>query len=161
MPSARLRSWRPGNVVVSVEIAAGAANATPSPWRARDTTSAPAPGASEAGAGRTQGEQREAGEQGALSPEDVGDAAAEQDRAAESDRIGGDHPLHVARGEAEVVLDRGRDHHERLVEPDDELHEAEHRQHLPGAPRILQKSVLVDHEPTVEAGSSSGRPACR
>ena len=53
--------------------------------------------------------------------------AAEQQQAAERQRVGGDDPLAVVVGEAEVGLRRRqRDVHDRRVEHDHQLGEAEH-----------------------------------
>ena len=62
-------------------------------------------------------------------PEDVRGAAAEQQEAAEDERVGGDHPLQVGLRESEIRLDRGEGNvHDRDVEHDHELHGGEKRQ---------------------------------
>jgi hypothetical protein len=95
-PSAMLRSRPSAKVVVRIESAAGASSAPPSPWVARKVISEPA--------------------------EQVGHAAAEQQEAAEHDRVGGDHPLQALLAEVEVGLDRRqRDIHDRDVEHHHEL----------------------------------------
>ncbi len=60
---------------------------------------------------------------GAGSHPEVGRAAAEEEEAAEDQRVGADHPLEVLLREPEVELDRRqRDVHDRDVEHDHELH---------------------------------------
>ena len=73
------------------------------------------------------GEADETDDEGALAAPEVGEAAAEQQQAAEGERVGGDDPLALAVGEAEVGLrggegdvhDGGVEHHHQLGEADD------------------------------------------
>ena len=70
-------------------------------------------------------------------PEQVGQPAAEQEHAAEHDRVGGHHPLQALLAEVQVGLDRGqRDVHDRDVEDDHELGGDDHRQHEPAFPVV-------------------------
>jgi len=80
------------------------------------------------------GEAEQAGDEGPLAPERVGDAAAEQQQAPERQRVRRDDPLAVAVGEAQILL-RGRqgDVHDRHVEHDEQLGEADHGQDQPAA----------------------------
>ena len=58
--------------------------------------------------------------------EQVGRAAAEQQHAAQPEHVGGDDPLQLGGGEAEVGLDRReRDADHRDVEPVEEEHTAQ------------------------------------
>ena len=69
-----------------------------------------------------------------LRPIEVGEAAAEQQQAAEGERVGGDDPLAVAVGEAEVGLGGGqRDVHDRRVEHDHQLGEGDDGERPPAA----------------------------
>ena len=92
MPSARLRSRPSANVVVRIESAAGESSAAPSPCSdAEGDQRALRPG--EPVEQRADREEREAGHEQPPAPEQVGEPAAEQEHAAEEDRVGGDHPL--------------------------------------------------------------------
>src|SRR5437868_15278598 len=55
---------------------------------------------------RAHGEEDEPGDEQAPAPEQVGHAPAEQQDAAEQDRVGGDHPLEALLREVQVRLDR-------------------------------------------------------
>jgi len=69
-----------------------------------------------------EGEERDAADEDAPAAEQVCEAPAEQEEAAEDDCVGGDHPLEARLGKAEIVLDRGQgDVHDRHVEHDHEL----------------------------------------
>jgi hypothetical protein len=62
-------------------------------------------------------------------------ASAQQQEAAEDECVGADHPLQVRVGEAEVGLDRReRDVHDRDVEDDHELDDAQQRERQPLGP---------------------------
>ena len=77
----------------------------------------------EAGEQRGEREHDEADQEQAPPPEQVGRAPAEQQEAAEDERVRADHPLQVLLREPEVDLDRGqRDVHDRDVQDDHELH---------------------------------------
>ena len=102
-------------------------------------------GPGEAAQQRARGEQRQAGDEEPSAPEQIGDPAAEQQRPAEENRVGGDHPLQVRLREAEIRLDRRqRDVHDRDVENDHELGGDDERQCTP-APFVLRdfSHVLV------------------
>ena len=74
----------------------------------------------------------------ALAAEEVAEAAAEQQQAAERERVGGDDPLAGVVGEAEVVLRDGqRDVHDRRVEHDHQLGDAEQREDPASAAWLL------------------------
>ena len=74
-----------------------------------------------------RGEQAEADQEDAPAPEQVGQPAAEQEQAAEGQGVGGHHPLEAGGAEVEVVLDGGQgDVHDRHVEDDHELGQADH-----------------------------------
>ena len=85
---------------------------------------------------RAEGEDHEPGHEDAAASEDVRRAAAEQQEAAEHERVGGDHPLQVRLRDVEIQLDRGEcDVHDRDVEHDHELDGAQKRQSEPFHPR--------------------------
>ena len=66
---------------------------------------------------RGEREQRQADQEDPFAPEQVGHPPAEQEEAAERDRVGGDHPLHRLLLDVEVDLDRrDRDVDDRDVE---------------------------------------------
>jgi hypothetical protein len=71
-------------------------------------------------------EQAEAGEEDAAAAEEVARPAAEQQEAAERERVGVDDPLEAVDREPEIGLDRGkRDVHDRDVEDHHELCDGE------------------------------------
>ena len=124
-PSAFVRSAPSVNVVVTIESAAGETSAAPRPCSPRATISivSPVASAAEERGGR---EEDEAGEEHALAADQVAGAAAEQQEAAEQERVGVDDPLQARLGDPEVGLDRRqRDVHDRRVEHDHELREAD------------------------------------
>ena len=119
-----------------IASAAGEMNAAPSPWSARAPISIPElverPSSSEAAVKTTRPTEEEA-----LAPEQVAGAAAEQQEAAEDERVGVDDPLEVRLGQAEVFLDRRqRDVHDGRVEHDHELREADEDEDDPGIRRV-------------------------
>ena len=76
----------------------------------------------EAAEQRARGKKSEARNEHPAPAEQVGQAAAEQQRPTEEDGVRGDHPLQPRVREAEIGLDRGeRDIHNRDVENDHEL----------------------------------------
>ena len=80
------------------------------------------------------GEAQQPRDERPLAAEEVGDAPAEQQQAAEAQRIGGDHPLALVVGEAELALGgRERDVHDRHVEDDEQLGDADHHEDQPAA----------------------------
>ena len=83
------------------------------------------------------GEPGEAGDEDALAAEEVAEAAAEQQQAAERQRVRGDDPLAGVVGEAQVRLGRGkRDVHDRHVEHDHQLRKANQREDEPAASAV-------------------------
>jgi hypothetical protein len=83
--------------------------------------------------GRT-GEPEQAGDERPFAPEEVGDAPADQQQAAECQRVGRDHPLSVVVGEAQLALGGGkRDVHDRHVEDDHQLGYPDHGKDQPAA----------------------------
>ena len=78
---------------------------------------------------RGGGEEDQAGDEDAAAAEQVGHAPAEQQEAAEDERVRVDDPGQVLLGEVEVAAHRGqRDVDDRGVEDDDELRRGEQRQ---------------------------------
>ena len=78
---------------------------------------------------RRSAEEGDAGEEHAATPEQVGGAAAEQEEAGEGERVGVDDPLQPGVGETEAAVDRRQRHvHDRDVEDDHELRQADHDQ---------------------------------
>ena len=85
---------------------------------------------------RCAGEQQQAGDEDAPSPQQVGRAAAQEQEAGEGQRVGIDHPLEVDLREVQVVTDRRQgDVDDRDVEDDHELPEADQEQRGPAALR--------------------------
>jgi hypothetical protein len=122
-----LRSRPSLKVVVRIERADGVIVAAPRPWIPRAMMSD-----SSLQASPQRSEPNEAAHEDAPPAEDVGEAPAQQEEAAEDERVGADHPLEVLLGEAEVGLDRReRDVHDRDVEHDHELDGAEQRERPP------------------------------
>lgn len=75
---------------------------------------------------RAEREHGKACHEDSPSAEEIGRSATQQQKAPENERIGPDHPLEGALGEAEIHLDRGkRDVHDHDVEHDHELHHAQ------------------------------------
>ena len=91
----------------------------------------------EAAEQRADGEEGEPRDEQPPAPEQVGEPAAEQQDAAEHDRVGGDHPLQVRLREVQVGLDRRqRDVHDRDVEDDHELRGDDQCECAPAAVRF-------------------------
>ena len=83
---------------------------------------------------RGDGEDDEPEEEDPLAAEQVGHPAAEQEEAAERDRIGDQHPLDRRLGDVQVGLDRrDRDVHDRDVEDGHEERGADDREDQPAA----------------------------
>ena len=133
-PSAVFRSLPSANVVLRIESAAGVIIAAPRPCSERATISdGLAPG--EPGQERGAGEDDQPDDEHAPAADDVGDPPAEQQEAAEEERVGAHDPLQVLLREPEVGLDgRQGDVHDRDVEHDHELHRR-------GAVRVRTTSV--------------------
>src|SRR4029079_18703829 len=88
-------------------------------------------GAAQRGCAR---EAQKARDERPLAPEEVRDAPAEQEQAAERERVGGDHPLAGVVGEAEVALGgRQRDVHDGHVQHHEQLRDADHAEDQPAA----------------------------
>ena len=81
---------------------------------------------------RCTGEADQAGDEGPLAPEQITELAAEQQQAAKGERIGRDDPLPAVGGETEVPLRRRqRDVHDRRVQHDHQLGDAEQGEDRP------------------------------
>ena len=106
MPSALLRSAPSSKVVVMIESAAGEMIAAPRPCNARAPISTPSDHASPQRNDATV-KTHDADEEHAPAAEQVGCAAAEEQEAAEGDRVRGDHPLEVrpARSASDLPID--------------------------------------------------------
>ncbi len=124
---ARLRAGPAGNVVAIRASAAGEASAAPRPWRPRAASSSPSlvarPPSSEA-----TPKIDEADHEDLAAAVEVTEPAAEQQQAAEGQRVAGDDPAQVGGRDVEVVLDVGqRDVHDGAVEHHHQLrHRDEH-----------------------------------
>ena len=130
-PMARLRGGPSGNVVVTRDSAVGATMAPPTPWIARAASSHPGvvakPPNSEATENKMMPAMKTAAGRGCPGP------AAEQQQAAEGQRVGVDDPLQAGAREAERPLnvgqrdvdDRGVEHHHELRGGDDDKGQAE------------------------------------
>ena len=130
-PSALLRSAPSAKITVTSESAAGESSAAPRPWTARAAISLPGevarPPASEASANTIEADHEQP-----APAEQVGHAAAEQQEAAEEQRVGVDDPREVVLGEVEVAADRRqRDVDDGCVEDDDELRQRQQRERDP------------------------------
>ena len=133
MPNALPRSFGSVNVVVSSDSAAGTSSARERALAGprRDQHGEVDRGAAD---GRDAGEAGQAGQERHLAAEQVGQPAAEQQQAAERQRVGGDHPLPVRGGEAQRPLRRRqRDVHHRDVQHHHELRQADDAQDQPPA----------------------------
>ena len=131
-PSAFVRSAPSLKVAVTIESAAGETSAAPRPCRPRVMISHVDPVAMRAEQ-RGGGEQHEADEEDLLAPGQVAGAAAEEQEAAEHQRVGVHDPLQVGVRHVEVLLDRRqRDVHDRRVEDDHELRQADEDEDEPG-----------------------------
>jgi hypothetical protein len=105
---------------------------------------------------RREAEDRDAGEEQPAAPEQVTGAAAEQQEAAEHERIAVDHPLQVRGAEPEVGLDRRqRDVHHRRVEDDHELREADDDEDEPAA-GLAGRRRLYDLDGAHANGDAAG-----
>ena len=148
-PSAFARSVPSAKVVEMIASAAGEMNAAPRPCSARPPISIPL-GDGEAVEQRRDGEDDEAEEEEPLAAEEVAGAAAEQQEAAEHERVGVHDPLQVRLAEAEIVLDRRqRDVHDRRVEDDHELREADQDEDEPRI-RCVSAHALPQENETAE-----------
>ena len=131
MPNALARSGEPWKVTVSRPSADGASSAPKAPCSARAATSIPNDCASPPIAEATAEADQPADER-PLAPEQVAELAAQQQQAAERQRVRGDDPLPVVGGEMQRALRRGqRDVHDRRVEHDHQLRDRQQRQDRP------------------------------
>ena len=136
MPSALFRSAPSSKVVVTIESAAGEMIAAPTPWTARDAIRTSAlsarPQASEASVKRMRPTTKIS-----RRPRRSASSPAEQQEAAEGDRVGRDDPLHGRLRDVQVDLDRrNRDVDDRDVEHGHEERGADDREHEPLAAGI-------------------------
>ena len=130
-PIAFARSAPSANVVVTIDRAAGETSAAPSPWSPRARISVVSL-RRERAEQRGGGEQHQAGEEDPLAADQVAGATAEQQEAAEEQRVRVDDPLQVRLGDLQVGLDRRqRDVDDRGVEDHHELREADKDEHEP------------------------------
>ena len=111
-----------------IDSAAGETIAAPRPWTARAAISHASdwarPPASEASENSDEPDHEHP-----PAPHQVGEAAAEQQEAAEGERVGVDDPREVVLGEVQGAADRGqRDVDDRGVDHDDELRHREQRE---------------------------------
>ena len=89
-------------------------------------------------------EQAEPGQEHAAAAEQIAHPAAEQQEAAERERVGVDDPLEAVGGEAEIGLDGGqRDVHDRDVEDDHELRDGEDGEGEPPRIGVLDESFML------------------
>ena len=124
-PNAFARSLGSVKVVVIRESTAGASTAAKTPCRARAPNSQRRVlrRAAEGGCG---GEAEQPDEEGALAADEVSDSAAEQEQAAERERVSGECPL--PRGVADVQRGLGvgeGDVHDRRIKDDHQLGDAD------------------------------------
>jgi hypothetical protein len=101
---------------------------------------------------RRDREDHDADEEDLLPPDEVTGAAAEQEEAAEDQRVGVDDPLQVGIRHLEVVLyRRQRDVHDRGIEDDHELRHADEDQDEPGVDVVAMHrggtGSVLGHEP--------------
>ena len=83
-------------------------------------------------------EDHQADQEQALAAEEVTGAPSEEQESAEHERVGVDDPLQVALGQVQILLDRGkRDVHDRCVEHDHELRQADQDEDDPGVGCVL------------------------
>ena len=143
------RSFGSVNVVASSDSADGTSSAANAPWQARAVTSmgkfTEAPPMAE-----TAGEPGHAGQEHHLAADHVGQLAAQQQQAAERQRVRGDHPLPVRQREVQRPLRRGqRDVHDRRVQHDHQLRQADHTQDqpAPSAQATVNGSSIRRHAP--------------
>ena len=132
-PNARARSLGSVNVTVISDSAAGASSGGEDALQGAGREQQPGArgDAAERGGDR---EAAEADDEHPLAADEVGDAAAEQQQAAEGQRVRGDDPLAVGVADAEVVLrGRQRDVHDRRVEDDHQLGDGDDAQRQPAA----------------------------
>ena len=77
-------------------------------------------------------------------PEEIAQSPAEQEKAAEGQQVGVDHPGERLLGEAEILFDRRqRDPHDRDVENDHQIPEAQNDQCEPAGARVHGHPVYL------------------
>ena len=133
MPNALARSPGSVNVVASRDRAAGASMRGEHALEGAGADEQPEAlrGAAERGC---TGEADQARDERPFAAEQVGDPAAEQQQAAERERVGGDDPLALVVGEPELLLGGGeRDVDDRHVEHDQQLGDADDDEDHPAA----------------------------
>src|SRR5829696_3737088 len=114
--------------MITAETRAAAA-----PWRRRATTSAAAGGEAAQHRGDDEGEDAE--QEDPLAPEEVAEAACEEEQAPEGDQVAVDHPGQARLAEVQVGLDRGKgDVDDRRVEDDHQLPQADDEEGDPPLP---------------------------
>jgi hypothetical protein len=134
-----LRSSPSANVVVMIDSAAGETIARAQPLQGPRGDQPCLRLGKAAGEGRER-EHHQAGHEHAPAPQQVGQAPAEQQEAAERERVGVDHPGEVCLGEVQRAADRRqRDVDDRRVDHEHELRHREQQQreflHLGGVER--------------------------
>ena len=136
MPIAFARSAGSVKSVIISESATADTTAPPRPCTARPATRSAwevaSPQPSEA-----RREERDPDEEETAVPEEIAEPAAEQEKAAEREQIGVDDPRQRRLREAEILADRGqRDAHDRHVEDDHQVAEAEDEEREPASAAI-------------------------
>jgi hypothetical protein len=105
---------------------------------------------------RGEREERDAGEEEPARAEQVAEPAAEQEEAAEREQVGVDYPGKRRLREAEVVANRRkRDIHDRPVEHDHEIAEADHIEREPACPAVHGHGLEVSPRCWAEVGCYS------
>ena len=132
-PIAFARSAGSVNSVTISDSATADTTAPPRPCTARAPTSSLR--RREPAAERRQREERDPDQEQTAVAEEVAQPAAEQEEAAEGEQVGVDHPGERRLREAEILPDRRqRDAHDRHVEDDHQVAQAEDDQRQPAVP---------------------------
>ncbi|GAA3049558.1 hypothetical protein GCM10020000_32660 [Streptomyces olivoverticillatus] len=133
-PMARVRAAGSVNVLmISVRVAGGQDRAAHALHRAGGDQQGAAGG--EAARERGEGEGGEAGEEGPLGADEVGQPAAEQQESGEAECVGIDDPLLAHAGEVQLLAHGREGHvHDRHIEDDHELRGARQGQDRGGGP---------------------------
>ena len=120
------------NMFITIDRAAGSMIAAPMPWTARAPIMKPAPVASAAASDAAVNSLSQ--HQDAAAAEQIGGPAAEQQEAAECERVCGHDPLQVGLGEVQVAADRGQRHvDDRQI---DDRHEQRYGQQRERSPAV-------------------------
>ena len=131
IPNAFARSGEPANVTVRSPSADGASSAPNMPCSARADTSVSKFCASPPIA-ETIAKPAQSGNESPFAPEQITELAAQQQQAAERQRVGGDDPLPVSCGEMKGLLRGGqRNVDDRCVQHHHQLRGPEQREHGP------------------------------